>query len=534
MATATQSNVTGKKSFGQTVKQSMKVLGGKEVPNYSLLFLSPTKNHKRGDHETIVYPYIELGRSSTCVVQYDETFPTVSRKHTALRFENGQVVVKQLSATNPTIVTRGANGGSEFLTENGQETELHNGDELQLSADGPRLRFNATPTKTSTLGMTQRLQLFRRQALKPYKQAVTAMAIMLVALSGLGFYLLNDTNNKLAAANEQIEESQSLIGEMIVEREQMEKRLKTANEAEAKKLRGQIAMANRKIKQIQEENLVAKSPVVVSGGGSSSGGASPVSASTDVRSLLSKHYGSVYYISVQDIKVHHPDGVVPVVFDQIASATKWSGTGFLTTDGKFITARHVIQGWRFSPGCDIKMLYLNASEMQGYKVSTIFLAESPTGDKFTFTNDEVQFSEDGDIVTDQYCKGNRMKINNNSASDWAFVPMGSKRGTIPYAEALSANLKTTNKVYSLGYSYGLQLQSNFNPSQLSPLYSTSDVAKDGLTNGVINITSVGFGSGSSGGPVFAYHNGEMKAVGIVSHSIGGNIGGIIPLANVRY
>ena len=168
MAATQQQKVTGKKSFGQTVKQSMKVLGGQDVPNYTLYYNQPTKNRRAGEHETIVYPYIEIGRASTCAVQYGDEFSTVSRKHAAIRFDEGRVMVKHLSSSNPTII-RKDDGSIVTLNVEGQEQELTNGYEVQFSKDGPSLRFNATPTNTSSIGFTQRLQLFGKQALRPYR-----------------------------------------------------------------------------------------------------------------------------------------------------------------------------------------------------------------------------------------------------------------------------------------------------------------------------------------------------------------------------
>ena len=116
----------GRNSMRQTMMQGLKALGGKDVPNYTLLFMNPTKNKMKGDFQTIVVPYAELGRSSKCVIQYGDDFPTVSRVHGAIQWNNGETYYKHLGS-NPSLV-------------NGQEvpnfTKLSNGDEIQLCERG--------------------------------------------------------------------------------------------------------------------------------------------------------------------------------------------------------------------------------------------------------------------------------------------------------------------------------------------------------------------------------------------------------------
>ncbi len=175
-----QVTLTGKKSLGQTMMQGAKVLGGKEVPNYTLLFIDPTRNKKKGEHQTIVIPYIEIGRHGNCVVQYGDEHNAVHRKHAAILWDKGEVVIKHLG-TNPLTV----NG--QPIAAGGQKV-LQNADEIQLSQNGPRIRFNATVTKTSTMGVTQRMGLVLDQALKPYKTAVMGLTALLVgAIAFLGY-----------------------------------------------------------------------------------------------------------------------------------------------------------------------------------------------------------------------------------------------------------------------------------------------------------------------------------------------------------
>lgn len=75
---------------------------------------------------------VTVGRDPQCGVQFGEDVPTVSRVHVALEPDQRGVVLRPLSRTNPTLV----NGVSVS-----DPLRLQDGDEVQLSVEGPRLRF---------------------------------------------------------------------------------------------------------------------------------------------------------------------------------------------------------------------------------------------------------------------------------------------------------------------------------------------------------------------------------------------------------
>jgi myosin heavy subunit len=69
------------------------------------------------------------------------------------------------------------------------DTVLKTGDEIRLSSKGPLMGFIIPQGKqslVSSIGMTERLSLFRQQALRPYKRAIWTLAILLIlAIAGL-------------------------------------------------------------------------------------------------------------------------------------------------------------------------------------------------------------------------------------------------------------------------------------------------------------------------------------------------------------
>lgn len=524
MANPTQrNNLTGKKSFSQTMRQGAKVLGGRDVANYTLTYINATKSHRQGDFQTIVIPYVELGRSSDCVVQFGDEYSTVSRKHAALRMDNGRVMLKHLSATNPTIIRRGTAGTVEQLTMENQEAELQNGDTLQLSNDGPSIRFNATETRTSSMGFTQRMQLFSQQALKPYRYAVGVLALLLIVLGAGSWYVISEQGGKIkeqgddiAALTIDLDDAKTQADQARTELEQLEASGQ-ATAAQLKQQRQQLAAALKKQKDLEEQVSGGAIGSATSGGGSVAGGAT---SSTSMG--IGQFKPSVYFLKVD--KVEATINGEASVFDlSNEEKLKWSGTGFLTTDGKFVTARHVVQGWRFSPELCSDLTVLNAMEVQGGSIRITFRAESPDGDAFNFSFDYVKLDDSNDELAIADCKGRQLEVRycdpTRAFSDWAFIQFNNRKGNIEWSAEVANSLQQGEQLHVLGYNHGEYLQTG-EMKNLDPLYSTCMAGQTKNFLGMITVTNKGYESGASGGPVFAVRDGKYVAVGIVSLSLG--------------
>lgn len=152
--------------------------GGRKY--YILEHKVSSKYHRAGESQEIIVDNIEIGRDSHCQVRFDESFKTVSRHHAAIVKDGDMWKLVQISKTNSTLLN-----GHPVKTE----WYLQNGDEIQLSINGPKLGFILPAGKKSTvgsIGLTRRLSLFRQQALRPYKTAITVLSCVLVlAISGL-------------------------------------------------------------------------------------------------------------------------------------------------------------------------------------------------------------------------------------------------------------------------------------------------------------------------------------------------------------
>lgn len=91
-----------------------------------------SKYHRAGENQEIIVNQIELGRDARCQVRFDESFSTVSRRHAAIINDGGNWKIIPLSQTNTTLLN-----GRPIRNE----WYLQNGDEIQLSVNGPKLGF---------------------------------------------------------------------------------------------------------------------------------------------------------------------------------------------------------------------------------------------------------------------------------------------------------------------------------------------------------------------------------------------------------
>lgn len=167
--------------------------------------------HHAGESQKIIVDQVELGRDSSCQVRFDETFETVSRRHAAIVKEGENWKLIPLSQTNSTLV----NG----IPIQGEQV-LRSGDEIRLSTKGPLMGFIVPQGKqslVSSIGMTERLSLFRQQALRPYKRALWIMAIVFIlAIGALVTWNILQTKKydaELQVKQEQIEQVQQNLNE---------------------------------------------------------------------------------------------------------------------------------------------------------------------------------------------------------------------------------------------------------------------------------------------------------------------------------
>ncbi len=214
---------------------------------YILEHKTESRYHHAGESQKIIVDQVELGRDSACQVRFDESFETVSRRHAAIVKDGDGWRIIPLSQTNPTFVN-----GQPILTD----TKLKNGDEIRLSSKGPLIGFIIPQGKqslVSSIGMTERLNLFRQQALRPYKRAIWTLAIiLLLAVAGLVTWNIlqgKKFDKELLQKQEQIQQVQQDLAESDELIDALNKELVDAQNATA----AEKARVRKRLEEAQKE-----------------------------------------------------------------------------------------------------------------------------------------------------------------------------------------------------------------------------------------------------------------------------------------
>jgi hypothetical protein len=418
-----------------------------------------SKYHKLGESQKIIIDQIELGRAPNCSVRFDESFTTVSRRHAAIIREGEHYKLIQLSQTNTTFLN-----GKQII----REWYLQNGDEIQLSVNGPKLVFvipQDDQSSVSNIKFTERLNLFGRQALEPYKWGLICLGVVLffVIFGSLAWNYRQyrewqqDSDKKaqqVAAAFEKNEELQSAIDSMIV----------------------------------AEKNRPEPEPVI---------------PPAPIEDLIEKCKDDIYYLYVREVYIIDGDQKKPVTQSGLDAGEQtlygWSATGFLLNDGRFMTARRCIQPWLFSSEGNILQQKDSVSD-----VVAVIKAVSRRGKQFTLNSKDFVY----DKRVDGNASGERML-----SADWAYA-YTSRKGKLTMDRLLSANLRSGTELHVLGFP--MNIGAGNPPAVVAPAYSRFNVGVDGLDNTGCFLYTRGPGNPTSGAPVFARKENELVVIGIVS------------------
>jgi pSer/pThr/pTyr-binding forkhead associated (FHA) protein/V8-like Glu-specific endopeptidase len=495
--TAKQKNQFSK-SLGSGVKS---LFGGGGRTFYVLEHRTHSQKHKAGEVQEIIVDYVELGRNPKCQIRFGDDMPTVSRRHAAIAKENEQWIIKNLGSVNQTIVNGRPVAKQWFL---------QNGDELQLSADGPKIGFIVPQNNTTaSLGLSKRLSLFRKQALRPYKTAISVLSIVFViAMAGLA-YGIWDANQKTQDIRKEFAQLEEL------------------NQQEADSLKQQIAQ-NERLRGQMENKLreLEGSMARISERNATNAASANQNPSEEANINFAALYPGVYQIILDEFTITFEGET----YREDNSVT--FGSGFLLNDGRFVTARHVVEPWYYAQEDDAELLNYNALVQMGAAIKAKYKAVSPSGTSFTFTNQEVTVDRSQDRTVNFINEsGERLmlKIAPIGPTDWARLNTNHTNG-LDFDARTCDNLSMRTKLDVLGYPLGMTARSG---SNISPIYGSCVVSADGLQDGIILISDRNFEHGNSGGPVFLEKNGKHVVVGIISAGTGDGIGFIVPVSAVR-
>ena len=494
-----QTNPQFKQTFSGSVGSGLGAVfntSGKRF--YILEHKVSSQYHKAGESQRIIIDEITIGRDPKCQVRFDESFGTVSRMHAAIKKEGENYVLYQLSKINTTYLNGVAVKDRWYL---------QNGDEIQLSTNGPKLGFIVPQGEQSlvkSIGLSARLSLFRQQALAPYKKAMTVLSILLVLAIAGGVT------------------ASVLQGKKITQQEKQITQLKQVQE-EYKAKTAQALSKNEELnKEIARLDSIQKHQPKYSGGG----GIRPTGSAAN---LIQNVKGSVCYLETYTYV--EMDGEKTLV-------SGCSGTAFLLDDGTLVTARHCVEPWLFS--WDEDGLMLNALyTMKAARVYSVMKAHYGN-QVITLTNDNFSINRSKD-VTCEIEDGVSVTIvwpikhigsQSMFGTDWACART-SHRGSIKADYEASSSLKAGEKLYVLGFPRRLGVDDG--SKHVEPIFNELSVARDGLNDGDCIMITAGTDHGNSGGPVFVERKGKLVAVGIVSRgdSRSAEYGHLVPIKNIR-
>ncbi|MDR1499528.1 MAG: FHA domain-containing protein [Tannerellaceae bacterium] len=520
------------------------VFSGSGKSYYILEHKTGSNYHHVGESQEIIVDQVEIGRDSKCQVRYDDSFETVSRRHAAIIRAGDRWKIVQLSETNSTLLNRQRIDREAFLS---------NGDEIQLSSNGPRLGFiipTGSKSTVGSIGLTRRLNLFRQQALSPYKRAISVLSVLLVLAIAGGVWYGLDTSNRLGQTQETLAQTQQAMQETrdrltdeIIKNsgntllvDSLSKQLAELNSRDEVHMAEVERLANR-IDSIRRTRVVIVNPTPPSPATQTPGSSTVVQTSNPVSQAsnsnlydVSKH---VYAVILDELRGTDENDSTNVIAENAGII----GSGFMLEDGRFVTSRHVVEPWyyyKYLGGGQNEVIYgwLNWVSFNRGKVYAKYTIVSPTGKRYSFTNEQVICNRSNDRInrvkqTDSFAEG-IYRTSDTDRDDWAYFQTNVNQG-LKFDNVLSTQLPQGTSLEILGYPHG---QGAEDINNVQPIYSSCLTSASGQNaNGLILSSNNNTEDGSSGGPVFAKKNGQFVVVGLVSGHVYQK-GIIVPISEV--
>jgi hypothetical protein len=485
-----------RRSFSNTVSAGLKSLGGRGKTFYVLEFKNNSQMHRAKTTKEIIVDYIELGRSPKCQIRFGEDCRTVSGVHCAIMREGDHYFVKHLSKSNPTLIN-----GKPIA----DKYYINSGDELTLSYGGPIVGFIVPQNNlTSSIPLTRRLSLFREQAMRPYKRAIALLSvIMILSIVGLTYSLVDQRKSIAKAKADHIADS-------------------TANAESNKKIGALLLNDSKKNETIED---------LIKQGKLTKNEADQYRRRIEELETLSLKHGEIesLYPSVYFIYVYKVQAKINGSWQTLSDDYSWTGAGFLLSDGRFVTARHMVESWYYPSN---KLEYdLNDLITKGQGEIIAYFKAVSTTNTLQFSSNQFEFDRTKDQIVMDTLEGNSYQLTiPNMNDDWAFKNT-SVKGLINADLSKSNNLSVADQLYTLGFPAGLGV----NVSGVTPILADFKVTAPGLTNGFISTTKGSTYYGNSGGPVFLKTTNGIKAIGILSGTKGPGQtqGRVIPISKIK-
>lgn len=514
---SSETQLIGNRVSGTLGAGMSSIVNGGNKTYYILEHCTASKFHQVGESQKIIVDTVELGRDPRCQVRYDENFKTVSKRHASIVRDGSRWKLVHLSATNSTLINGVRVNGEQYL---------QNGDYIQLSVNGPKLRFtipSGSQSSISSIGMTQRLQLFSQQALRPYRTGLMIMGgVLLLAVAAivyLAFFV-----NRIGST---VDENAKLIAEAI---EQNKDNSEKADSL-ARQLADVVGMVDKNSAAIEDVKKMAQNAQAAARRATSRMAPTPAEFNEVAK--------NVFYM---ELSVYIDDDY----------ACTFSGTAFLLADGRLVTAKHCIDvgyATALNAEYDASSALLNYIHFyQSDHIKYKFICVSAEGTYYQFeysplntpwTSGVTDYGNATVTITDEDSGEETplaVKVLDRPGADddWAYVKTNDKDG-LPFDIQWSSNLGIGTTVHILGFPRGVGSETISTKGYSSPNYCTTTVSHAGLYEGIILMSENVVDHGNSGGPAFAVRDGKTYVIGVVSgmEPLGARTGGATKSALVR-
>lgn len=544
------------------------IMNGSGRTYFILEHKNSSKYHQAGEAQKIIVDQIELGRAASCQVRFDESFETVSRRHAAIQREGENWKLIHLSQSNPTLVNGRPINGTYYL---------QSGDEIQLSVGGPRLGFivpQGRQALTSSIGMTERMNLFRQQALRPYKTALTVLSVVLIlAIAGAGVWIfkqdevIKSQGELITAQTEKVNQVQTALDQANAEAARIKADVEAGKIAKAKAdqllseqsskisgLQNQLYASQKELNELinssksEETEEVDSESTNVKGNDSEIVSDDLVTASTD----LKDYYDHIYTIKIDRIEVEYAGKRID---PGIQLSDVVCGTGFMLEDGTFITDRQNVQPWVYNiegqwkePWRELMAQFVAC----GADVIIHYRAYSTkgTGKPLTFVNTDFVVNEVGDAdlvveikrefrkawrtyfgvqITEWTAKKYHMKVGviSKTSRSYAYIRNKGTYGEgIPYDAETSVSMSGGTEIQMVGYAR------KTNEHNLTPQHFNDRTNVDDTQNGTIILQGQVGEAGYYGSPAFYKdEKGQYRIVGVMVGSVYGR-DRLVPMKNI--
>ena len=248
----------------------------------------------------------------------------------------------------------------------------------------------------------------------------------------------------------------------------------------------------------------------------------------------------VYFVKMTNITIDAPKNSVLHDYFNLPVTKTFVGedvpiaTGFITSNGYLITARHVVEPWAYKASSSLDNFFTCANILYnlGAVIDATIVAESKTGDHRVFHYSDFSVSDrSGDVKAEIYdSEGNAYDIYQASRSDDYAYKKVNASSNIVMNPALSESLPAGARLEILGFPYGQGTDKN----DIHPQYTYATTSNSGLLHNVIPITGANLEPGNSGGPVFYKQGKNYYLVGIVSSRHGRSSGSVVPISIISF